>query len=79
MAKLTFAWPFGYDDFAAAPAEGAWLLQVSAPVALDGQFAAAAAPWTETYWTPAEMAFNGAGAPPVGGEVPRRLLMGVGT
>jgi len=71
VAQLTFAWPFGYEDFAAAPAEGAWLLQAGAPSALDTQFATAAVAWTETYWTPPELAFNAAMA--VGGGTPRPM------
>lgn len=78
MAKLTVAWPFGYDDFAAPATATTWTLNDSAPVSLGATFAAAPTPWTETYWTPAEIAFNAAGAPPAGSPTRLRMLTGVG-
>lgn len=63
MAKLTWAWPFGYDDFAAPATETTWGFHDVAPITLAIQFDAAAAEWTATYWTPAEVAFNPAAGP----------------
>lgn len=69
MAKLTWSWPFGYDDFAAAATETTWGFHDSAPTVLSIQFDAATSQWSATYWTPAEVAFNAAeaGVPPITG------------
>lgn len=67
MAKLTWDLPFSYDDFAAGATATTWGFHDTAPITLSMQFNAAQPAWTtETYWSPAEMAFNEA---QVGGPV----------
>jgi hypothetical protein len=68
-APVSFA-----QEFQAAPSEGVWGW-FGLPMAGEGaEFAAAATPWVETYWAPAEMAFNGAESP-TSSDVPNTALL----
>lgn len=74
MTQLVHAWPFGYQDFGAPTPEGSWALVSSAPSSLDQAFAAPEVPWSQTYWTPPELATNaaevgGAVYDPLGGQL----------
>jgi hypothetical protein len=69
-APVSFA-----QEFQVAPSEGVWGW-FGLPMAGEGtEFAAATSPWSETYWTPAEMAFNGPETPPASGDVPNTALL----
>lgn len=58
IAPVTLA-----QEFEAALTEAAWVLNDTGPLSLTLEFSAAASEWSDTYWTPAQIAFNGAGAP----------------
>jgi hypothetical protein len=71
--------PAGLDQEFSTPALPLlWGFYDSAPVPLAMAFEPEALPWTLIYWTPAELLFNLADPPPVGGTLLLRMLMGVG-